>query len=430
MAIEHQGNVGLLAPERRLQVLVLGLDEFPFGLADTQRTKLLALGLIENGCDVKVVSRWWSSTPWELARQATAEGFLGPIRYINACGTLIRPRSWIIRKLLRLWGLVHELGIIVSSSFKGRLDLALVSTHSFGEILYFWLVSKVCGFPLFLNKVELCTATLRDSGALLRLNARLYDFQAPRLMKGNLPISDYLVDQTRSCAPGIPVLKVPVLVDRSRYEGLSRTPECTYFLYAGYLAYLGVVEFIIRAFEKTHAPDSVLLYLVVNGNAEEMARFEAILAASSARARIRVYSKLTDLELSKLYLNAYALLIPLRPTPQDIARFPHKIGEYCASGRPMVTTNIGEVKSYFKDGKNAYVAQNYEESEYARMLERTLKDPLEAEQVGREAASLAEENFDYHRNGAVLKAFLRSIMPGPPRVSTDRRTAIKPEFAP
>ena len=53
-----------------------------------------------------------------------------------------------------------------------------------------------------------------------------------------------------------------------------------------------------------------------------------------------------------MYKNATAHLIPLSNSIQDTARFPNKISEYLASAKPIITTDVGEIKHYFKDMDN------------------------------------------------------------------------------
>ncbi len=390
----------------KFHVMYLGLNEFPFGLAETQRATLMALGLVESGCEVTVVSRCWSAENWDGASGLPAEGVSQGIKYVNTSGTLTRPVSWVERKVRRLLGLVRETGLVVRRGLKGRLHVAILSTGSFSRILYFWILSRLAGFAIVLNKVEQYTSTIRNPNVFKRVNAFLLDHYALRLVDGVIPISSFLVDQTKQFAPGKPWLKVPILVDRRRFDGIARSPECTYLLFAGYLAYLGIVKFILRAFDLCRTEKQAYLYLVVNGSSDEMAQLHAEVASCRKKEFVRIYSKLTDRELSNLYINAYALLIPLRPTIQDIARFPHKIGEYCASGRPMVTTNVGEVRDYFTNRETAFLVQNYDEREYALALEEVLEDPALADRVGEEAMKLAGRAFHYQAYGEKIREFI------------------------
>jgi glycosyltransferase involved in cell wall biosynthesis len=393
----------------RMRVMYLGLDFFPFGLAETQRAKLLSKALLENGCDVSVVSRWWCSEDWDGWAGLPVEGTFEGIHYINASGTLTRPSSWTERKIRRLWGIVHEFWIIHRLRRSGDTFIAILSTQTYFNILYYTVLSRILGFSTVLNKVEYYGATIRNPNVVRRANAFLLDQSAPRLVDGVLPISSFLVEKTKEYAPGKPWLRVPILVDQSRFRGVVRSPDCRYLLFAGYLAYLGIVQFILNAFDVCGKTEGVSLYLVVNGSQQEMAELEKLVAASRKRQQVRVFSKLTDGELSQLYVNSYALLIPLRPTVQDTARFPHKIGEYCASGRPIVTTNVGEVKSFFVHKNNAFIAEGFDE--YANVLDEVLSDPSLADAVGAEGRLVAETRFNYQLYGPQIRRFFEGLSP-------------------
>ena len=107
---------------------------------------------------------------------------------------------------------------------------------------------------------------------------------------------------------------------------------------------------------------------------------------------------------------AAGLLIPIRPTIQDAARFPHKLGEYLASGTPLVTTAHGEIPNYLEDGKHAYIAKSYDPAMYARKIEALLADPDLAKQIGCAGRQLAKEAFDYVSHGYKIKTFIEEII--------------------
>lgn len=113
--------------------------------------------------------------------------------------------------------------------------------------------------------------------------------------------------------------------------------------------------------------------------------------------------------MTELYKNACGLLIPLRPTVQDRARFPHKIGEYVASGNPVVTTNYGEITKYFKDGESALIARNYDIAEFSRKMEFIISNPEKAQEIGWKGKQVGLDNFDYKQYGHRIKEFIDSI---------------------
>ncbi len=89
---------------------------------------------------------------------------------------------------------------------------------------------------------------------------------------------------------------------------------------------------------------------------------------SAVKERILIYSNVPYTDLINLYRNSEALIIPMRNTDQDKARFPHKISEYCASDRPIITNSIGEISNYFNES-NAYLCSEYDEQKYADVMD-------------------------------------------------------------
>lgn len=397
-------------PRKSFSVVYLGLDDFPLGLAETQKVRLVSRALIHQGCRVSLVSRWWSSGRWQDTSGLKPSGTFDGIDYINACGHLYRPSSWLERKRARVRGVTGEIRTIARLRKAGRLDVGIVSTGTFSRVVYYRVLSRLFRFPLAVHLVEDYSATFRNSSWKKRLNAYLFDRHVYRLVDGVLPISRSLIDRVEHYAPGKPWLKDPGLVDPDRFNGLVRKPGKAYLLFCGYLGYMEIIRFILDAFEQACTGPEVELRLVLNGSPGEFEEFERERKRLSKADRVVVISGIKDRELSQLYLDAYALLIPLRQTDQDRARFPHKIGEYCASGRPLITTAVGEVGERFTHLVNAFVAPLYDAGAFARAFEEALGDPGRADAVGEAGRELAAEQFDYRRFGPSIREFVGRLV--------------------
>jgi glycosyltransferase involved in cell wall biosynthesis len=113
--------------------------------------------------------------------------------------------------------------------------------------------------------------------------------------------------------------------------------------------------------------------------------------------------------LLRLYGDASALLIPLFDDLRSRARFPTKIGEYLAASRPVVTTAVGEVERFFRDGETAFIAPPGDPGAYAAAVIAALDDPAAAAAVGRAGRRLAEKHFEFSRQAPALRAFLDSV---------------------
>ncbi len=400
---------GSTTSDRPCSVVYLGLDDFPLGLAETQKALLVAQGLVAEGCRVTVVSRWWNSS-WHDMSGLKPEGTYKGVDYVNACGYLTRPSGWLRRKFVRLRGLVREVLIVAKLRRTGRLDAGIVSSFVFSRVAFSRLLSKLFGFPLIVHLVEDYGAIPKSTTSRKwKRNAWLFDRHVYKLVDGVLPISRYLVERVEQYAPGKPWLKDPGLVDLDRFAGLARKPGKPYLLFCGYLGYIEIIRFIADAFDRAAIPPDAELRLVVNGSPRDREAFENYRKGLPKGDRIIIISDITDRELSQLYLDAYALLIPLRPTNQDRARFPHKIGEYCGSCRPLITTAVGEVGERFHHGVNAYVAARYDVDDYARAIEEAFANPERADAIGRAGRTTAEEQLDFRRFGPAMKKFVLQL---------------------
>ncbi|NJK98319.1 MAG: glycosyltransferase family 4 protein [Chloroflexia bacterium] len=105
------------------------------------------------------------------------------------------------------------------------------------------------------------------------------------------------------------------------------------------------------------------------------------------------------------YRNACALLIPLRDTLQDNARFPQKIAEYCAAKRPIISTRIGEVAYYFDDN-SAILAERYNINDFSEKLVYVIQNPEKCEQIAINSYEIGKKYFDYKSYALPLKEFM------------------------
>ena len=116
-----------------------------------------------------------------------------------------------------------------------------------------------------------------------------------------------------------------------------------------------------------------------------------------------------------LYLAAADVcLIGLSPGPYNEARWPAKLGEYLAAGRPVIVTNVGDTPEVIANAQAGLVV-NGEPGDIQQKLSRLLREPHLAVRMGANARKLAEgelawprlvdrlEDF-YHRQVAANKA--------------------------
>jgi glycosyltransferase involved in cell wall biosynthesis len=110
------------------------------------------------------------------------------------------------------------------------------------------------------------------------------------------------------------------------------------------------------------------------------------------------------------YLCNAAVLALARPTSlQAQYGFPTKLGEYLATGRPVVVTDVGEIGKFLRDGENAYIVQPNNAEAFAAKLDYVLANYETAKRVGSKGKETAIVNFDCHTHGKRIVDFIRTL---------------------
>ena len=187
-------------------------------------------------------------------------------------------------------------------------------------------------------------------------------------------------------------------------------PDRDFFLFCGALAYQETVDYVLQAYDLLPKDNPVDLHLILGGGSDK--EYQDLLSRIKKlkkSAQVKVFHNVRHSEIPKHYKPAKGLLIPMRPTLQDAARFPHKIGEYVASGNPVISNNFGEVACYFKDGETALVAENYTIEEFASKMEFVLDNPEVAKTIGERGKALGLKAFNHLTYGPKILSFLKSL---------------------
>lgn len=390
------------------QIVFLGESRFPFGLAAVQRMTLMAKALLYIGIKPIIICRkgsWNANEHVDFDYKGNFEG----INYIYTSKVVHKPKGFLRRNIQKLKGIYGEYKYLKQLKRDGGISLAIVANRKLFHVIRYIIYSSYLNFPIALNLVEMASSMQERTNFFTKINDYLLDKYIIKLFDGALPISDKFVNYYKSVSPVKPNLKLPIICDFEKFN-IQKSNTEPYFLYCGSFAYKEVINFVIEAYQSICDKEKTMLYMIVSGGTRnEINLFEQEINKSFKKTSIKLFSNIPYEELVKLYTNALALLIPLRPTMQDSSRFPHKIGEYLASGNPVITTNVGEIKNYFEDGKTALIADTYSIESFADKLQYVLVNPETARLIGSKGKEIGLKEFDYKTHGIRLKQFLQEI---------------------
>jgi glycosyltransferase involved in cell wall biosynthesis len=268
------------------------------------------------------------------------------------------------------------------------------------------------GFKIIVQHVELRSYGADRNTLFKRLNDKLFDNNFHLFCDGAIAITDFLTRRVTAKDSNLPVIKIPAMCDFSEFNLIQPYLGKSYLMYCGTISYYKIIEFVIDIFsslKSSKAYDGELI-LVISGNHDR--NWKKIMTKINDDIfgkYIIVKSNIPYPELLSLYKGAEILMIPLRNTIQDLARFPHKISEYTASGRPIISTNLGEVKIYFKDGISAVLSNEYSLSSYVNKLTEMLPKKTNLDSIGLCGYEIGRASFDYQAQTLQLKNFILNL---------------------
>jgi len=382
-----------------MKIALISNSQFPEGMAGTNRVHSFVKGInsySEN--DIHIFSSKeksgnetnFSEISYHFVKEYTAQSKLG-------------------RRFRRY----HQLyRLVLEENEVGKFDLVLVIA---GDGLFINILSSIIAkkidVRIIFERSEYPSWILKKGtlSMISRLNLLSY-----RFADGFISISEELVsfykDNLRN---KVRMLKVPILVDFDFFSAKSIKRgvnyEEKYFLYAGSLrGTKDSVEDIIEAFS-IYSKRNLEIKLFLTGEKPEGGKLQVLLERHKIENRVTFLGKIPRNDLPGLFQNSKALLLAKRENLQNKGNFPTKVGEYLASGRPVIATALGELKNYLIDEENSFLFNPGDVKGFVDKMIMVENEAL-ATKIGNNGKTLANEHFNYVAQGKRIYCFLLQVM--------------------
>lgn len=395
-----------------MNVMISGEFSFPQGMAAGRYVYLMSMGLKSSGAGVFVLPL--KATEFEAnIRNKQARGNVHGVQYSYATGTTIWRAGLLRRVFLLIRSELASCTIITRRAIAGKLDAIIyygTSSYQLGKFSFF---SKLFRIKLFTNIVEWDPALPGASQKEINMATRFLH-RTLKLSDGVIVISGFLEKKIRELSSqlSLPVNihKMPILVDTNSWQSAVHPPFSeAYLLYCANLSsYFPDVLFILEAFAGLK-DRSIGLKLVGQATHEDQEKITKTAERLGIGSRLQVFTEyLSEGDLHTLFAGAQGLLAPLHNTERSAARFPLKIADYLMSGKPVVSSNVGEVADVLTDEKDAFLAKPGDIEDFRHALERAIQHPMKAE-IGAAGKQLAEKRFDYRIKAKELLGFMKAV---------------------
>jgi glycosyltransferase involved in cell wall biosynthesis len=188
------------------------------------------------------------------------------------------------------------------------------------------------------------------------------------------------------------------IVDTSRFEGIEKQECEPYFAYCGNgNNKKDKVDELIKVFARVAARHEDIKFYII-GPTKQVYKDEKdnvqLVHELGLDERVVFTGMKPASEVPQLLVNAKALFLTRPDTLQNRAGFSTKLGEYLASGNPVVAAGVGDIPLYLIDHENAFLFEPGDFSAVEDAMEYILANPEAANKIGLAGKLAAETHFN------------------------------------
>lgn len=380
---------------------------FPEGMAATNRIISYSKGLIENGLNVDVLVFYPKNG--KVHKDGVFEGINYYYPSIN----------WSVFKLLRFFldkilALFSTCVNLYRLNKKNRYDYILISTDALNILFFFVPFVKLLGLKLvFITdeypipiRVYLKNKIPKYKEILYRII--LARFSGMVFMTTNL--SDFYNNICKK-----PSYILPTITDLTRFNNLISVKKISNNIQ--YICYMGNLELskdnvdnIIKAYSLiVHKYVNIELHLYGEPSKENRIIIERLINELNLEKRISLKGRVNYIQVPQILVDSHILVSSQPKTLRAEGGFPTKLGEYLASGVPVLLSNVGEITKYVSDNHTVFICEPDSPIKFANKLSYILDNYEYAIEVGENGREFIRSNFSTSHIGKTFKKYLNSL---------------------
>lgn len=293
----------------------------------------------------------------------------------------------------------------------GGYDAVILISNSLLLIYPLWLACKR-GKVKFLQEKSEFPFVLMKKGFFRKLFAKFYVNTTYRLFDGLIvmtkPLMVYFKSRVRKDCK---LFEMPMTVDTDRFAIEKTVSE-----YGDYVSYCGNmagnkdgVMNLIESFTIA-SPSIPGVKLLLIGGSSSQEDWDRIVntVKNTGNENIILYGKADRDKIPALLKNAKVLALARPSSLQSTGGFPTKLGEYLATGNPVVVTGVGDIPQYL-NADNAFVVEPDNNQAFAEALVSVFDNHEQAKKIGQKGQELAQTVFSSKVQSQRLYEYLKEI---------------------
>ena len=346
-------------------MVVLGSFAYPNGMAGTKRIQHFIDALANKKAAIRVLMTAFPDWPGQQPKgthQGVRYQSIGKSRTGQLVGLLLTP--W--RALVGCW-------------------LLLQWRKSSGNCIYLYdgitlenlpmvIIARWAGYKVVVDIMEDYNFALENMRWARRIKMRSQiwlERRLHRLVDGLVVISNYLQTKFNWVKPtGLPMVLIPIAAKVEDTPIPETNNEVVKFVYSGTFGKKDNVDLLVKAFSAL-AQKHEGCELLLSGKG---AHVEEILTHSTTD-RVKYVGYLSREEFEQFLNDGDVMCMTRNQSTFANAGFPFKLGEYLATGKPVIASNVGDIGHYLTNEENALLVEPEDEKGLEAAMEFALLHP-------------------------------------------------------
>jgi glycosyltransferase involved in cell wall biosynthesis len=387
-----------------MNIVILGASCFD-GMATSQRVKNLMLPLVQNG-KIRVANLIYEK---DTEAKISKKGRINEISY--------QIIGYKLRNIFSVFSF-YSTGIHFLRTNKIAGQKNIIYNYSYLDIqnLIFIWYGKLIGYKIIFDIVE-------DNNTysyfptfiywLRNASSKVFLRLIPVFADSIIAISSHLVLKMKSLTKKTTVHLIPITVNLSYFPTSHQSsPEYPLFkiFYGGSFGTKDGFEYLIKSFEKINqVHPNTQLVLTGKGMDHDMLRVEELINHSDLKNNIFYAGYLETDEYYALLNECHIFCMTRINSKLANAGFPFKLGEFLATGKAVIATDIGDVTQYLENKRNALVIKPNSVEELVSAFSYLIENPHMIDKLGKEGRETVEKYFDTYKISLNLFKLLQGI---------------------
>ncbi|GAP42358.1 glycosyltransferase [Lentimicrobium saccharophilum] len=389
-----------------LVLILTGGYGFPTGDAYTNRILAFAKGFVKNGCRVSLLIIY-PGRKNQVSKSGSMEGF-----DYYFCTSPIWPDGKLRKIATGIKGIFNSLIMLQKLNRESIIDAIITFSQKFSQNFPVYLFTRLKGILFFRENNEYPRIVLSRGHDKLSSVERLYFSFVNRFFDGYIYISTSLVAFNKPfIGKNMPVMIVPIIVDDDRFIFDQFPPQKEITFCGNLYGEKDGVTLLIQSFALIHKdfPAYILKLIGHTSNPVEFEKLSQLVYELEVSEKV-VFTGFVHRDHVPELLDQSALLVLARPDNiQAKGGFPTKLGEYLATGRPVLVTSVGDIPNYIHDGVNGFLARPGSVEDFAGKIRMILQDYENAADVGKEGKKLSLTSFNNKFQAERILGFIEMV---------------------